>query len=117
MEETSSSQTVSTKLEQIAKLARSMPDAVLTTLAHHIDIEWMREAYKRTRKDGATGVDRQTAPEYAEKLDENLESLLTGLKSGHYKAPPVRRVYIPKGDGRMRPLGIQDRGHPEIGLR
>ena len=58
MAETSSSTTVSTKLEQIAKLAREMPQAALTTLAHHIDIDWLREAYRRTRKDGATGIDR-----------------------------------------------------------
>ncbi len=61
MAETSSSITVSTKLERIAKLAREMPQAALTTLAHHIDIDWLREAYRRTRKNGATGVDRQTA--------------------------------------------------------
>jgi group II intron reverse transcriptase/maturase len=79
----------------------------LTTLAHHIDIDWLREAYRRTRKDGATGVDRQTADEYARKLEENLRSLLEQAKSGNYVAPPVRRVHIPKGDGsQMRPIGI-----------
>jgi len=79
----------------------------LTTLAHHIDIDWLREAYRRTRKDGATGVDRQTADEYARKLEENLFSLLEQAKSGSYVAPPVRRVHIPKGDGsQMRPIGI-----------
>src|SRR5262249_41214437 len=73
--------TVSTKLERIAKLAREMPQAALTTLAHHIDIEWLREAYRRTRKDGATGVDRQTAYEYASNLENNLRSLLERAKS------------------------------------
>jgi len=68
MAETSGSTTVSTKLERIAKLAREMPQAALTTLAQHIDIDWLREAYRRTRKDGATGVDGQTADEYAGKL-------------------------------------------------
>jgi hypothetical protein len=75
-----------------------MPQAALTTLAHHIDIDWLREAYRRTRKDGATGIDRQTADEYARNLDENLRSLLERAKSGSYVAPPVRRVHIPKGD-------------------
>jgi hypothetical protein len=89
MAETSSSTTVSTKLERIAKLAREMPQAALTTLAHHIDIDWLREAYRRTRKDGATGIDRQTAAEYARKLDENLRSLLERAKSGSYVAPLV----------------------------
>ena len=107
MAETSSSTTVSTKLEQIAKLAREMPQAALTTLAHHIDIDWLREAYRRTRKDGATGVDRQTADEYASKLEENLCSLLERARSGSYLAPPVRRVHIPKGDGsQTRAIGV-----------
>jgi len=107
MAETPRSTTVSTKLERIAKLAREMPQVALTTLAHHIDIDWLREAYRRTRKDGATGVDRQTADEYARKLEGNLRSLLEQAKSGSYVAPPVRRVHIPKGDGsQMRPIGI-----------
>ena len=78
-----------------------------TTLAHHIDVEWLREAYRRTRKDGATGVDGQTAEQYEEHLEDNLESLLDRAKSGTYRAPPVRRVHIPKGDGKStRPIGI-----------
>jgi len=97
---------ISTRLQRIAELAKKAPVA-LTTLAHHIDIEFLREAYRRTRKDGATGVDGQTATMYAEKLDENLRSLLDRFKSGTYKAPPVRRVNIPKGDGaKTRPIGI-----------
>ena len=104
---TPSSTTVSTKLERIAQQAREMPKAALTTLAHHIDIDWLREAYRRTRKDGATGIDWQTADEYARNLDHNLRSLLERAKSGSYVAPPVRRVHIPKGDGsQTRPIGI-----------
>ena len=106
MEETSGSQTVSTKLERIAKLAKQAPDMVLKTLAHHIDVEWLREAYRRTRKDAAPGVDGQSAEEYASNLEENLRSLLERAKSGTYQAPPVRRVHIPKGDGETRPLGV-----------
>ncbi len=107
MAETPGSTTVSTKLERIAKLAREAPQAALTTLAHHIDINWLREAYRRTRKNGATGVDRQTADEYARNLEDNLRSLLERMKSGTYVAPPVRRVHIPKGDGsQTRPIGI-----------
>jgi group II intron reverse transcriptase/maturase len=80
---------------------------VIVTLAHHIDLAWMYEAYRRTRKDGATGTDEVTASEYAEDLDGNLRSLLERFKSGTYFAPPVRRVQIPKGDGRKtRPIGI-----------
>lgn len=106
MGETSNSQTVSTKLERIARLAKQAPTMVLKTLAHHIDIEWLREAYRRTRKDGATGVDGQTAEQYAAHLEDNLRSLLDRAKEGSYRAPPVRRAYIPKGDGQSRPLGI-----------
>src|SRR5688572_23266460 len=100
--------TVSTKLERIANLAKQMPSGVLTTLAHHIDIEFLREAHQRVRKDGATGVDGQTAEDYAANLEQNLQSLLDRAKSGdHYRAPPVRRVHIPKSDGsKTRPIGI-----------
>jgi group II intron reverse transcriptase/maturase len=107
MGETLSSETVSTKIERIAKLAREFSDRPLTTLAHHIDVAWLREAYRRTRKDGARGIDGQSAEQYAERLDENLKSLLDRAKSGMYRAPPVRRVHIPKGDGsQTRPIGI-----------
>jgi RNA-directed DNA polymerase len=101
---TSSPLDISTRLQRIADLARKV--AKLTTLAHHIDIEFLREAYRRTRKDGATGIDGQTAVEYAERLEENLRSLLDRFKSGTYHAPPVRRVHIPKADGKTRPIGI-----------
>jgi group II intron reverse transcriptase/maturase len=98
---------VSTKLRRIAALAREDPKRAFTSLAHHIDIEWLEEAYRRVRKDGAVGVDGQTAADYEEDLRKNLESLLNRFKSGTYKAPPVRRVYIPKGDGsKTRPIGI-----------
>jgi hypothetical protein len=94
-------------LQRIAKLAEEMPNAVLTTLSHHIDLEWLREAYRRTRKDGALGVDGQSAAEYAENLEGNLQALLDRAKSGTYRAPAVRRVQIPKGDGKQtRPIGI-----------
>jgi len=84
-----------------------MPGATLTTLAHHIDVEWLREAHRRTRKNGAAGVDGETSEAYAASLEDNLRSLLDRAKSGTYRAPPVRRVHIPKGDGKeTRPIGI-----------
>jgi len=98
---------VSTRLQRIAELARSAPEMAFTTLHHYIDLELLREAYRRTRKDGAVGVDGQTAETYAATLEENLQSLLNRFKSGTYKAPPVRRVHIPKGEGtKTRPIGI-----------
>ncbi len=73
---------VSTKLHRIATLARQIRGAPLRTLAHHIDMDLLRAAYQRTRKDGAVGVDQQTAHEYAEDLEANLQSLLDRAKSG-----------------------------------
>lgn len=104
---TPSPTSVSTKMQRIAELARRAPSTALTTLAHHIDAEFLREAYRRTRKDGAPGVDRQTAEEYAQNLEANLQALLDRFKSGTYRAPPVKRVHIPKADGtKTRPIGI-----------
>ena len=104
--ETSGSERVSTKQRRIAELARGAPGMVLTTLAHHIDMDWMQEAWRRTRKDGAVGVDGQDAKEFAADLEGNLSRLLEAIRSGSYRAPPVRRVYIPKADGSQRPIGI-----------
>ena len=66
----------------------------------------MREAYRLTRKSGAPGIDGVVAAEYESNLEANLQSLLGRIRSGSYKAPPVRRAYIPKADGSQRPLGI-----------
>ncbi len=79
---------------------------MFTSLHHLIDGEWMREAYRRTRKDGATGIDGVTAADYEKDLEANLDDLQDRMKSGRYFAPPVRRHYIPKADGTKRPLGI-----------
>jgi RNA-directed DNA polymerase len=95
-----------TKRHWIAELARRKPGAVLYSLNHVIDFEWMREAYLQTRKDGATGIDGVTAADYEANLEANLRDLLERIKSGRYHAPPVRRTYIPKADGSQRPLGI-----------
>jgi group II intron reverse transcriptase/maturase len=98
---------VSTKLQRIAKLAREAPERAFLSLAHHIDLDFLLEAFNRTRKDAAPGVDDQTGAEYARNLPANLRSLQERFKSGRYQAPPVRRKYVPKGDGRkQRPIGI-----------
>lgn len=104
--ESPASDTVSTKLARIAKLAKEDSTRALRSLSHHIDVEFLREAYRRTRKDGATGVDGVEASDYEAELDMNLASLHERFKSGTYRAPPVRRVHIPKGDGKTRPIGI-----------
>jgi len=98
---------VSTKQQRIAELAKQSPDMGFTSLNHHLDLNWLLEAYNRTRKDGAAGVDEQTAQDYELNLLDNLQSLLDRAKSGTYFAPPVRRVHIPKGTGNeTRPIGI-----------
>ena len=99
---------ISTRQEKLVELAQIEPKRILTTLAHHIDEVWLREAYRRTRKDGAVGIDGVTAAQYEADLEANLESLLERFKSGRYRAPAVRRVHIPKPGKakKTRPIGI-----------
>jgi len=78
-----------------------------TALLHHIyDVHRLRAAYFALKRDAAAGVDGETWRSYGERLEENLQDLADRLKRGAYRAKPVRRVYIPKADGRQRPLGV-----------
>ena len=77
-----------------------------TSLNHYIDYEWVQYAYDCTRKDGAVGVDGQSGEDYAMNLTQNLLGLVDRLKSGRYRAQPVRRHFIAKADGGRRGLGI-----------
>jgi RNA-directed DNA polymerase len=95
-----------TKRQWIADLARQKRGTAIYLLHNLIDLEWMREAYRLTRKDGAPGIDGVTGEDYGANLEANLFGLLERIKSGRYQAPPVRRTYIPKADGTKRPLGI-----------
>jgi RNA-directed DNA polymerase len=98
---------VSTKQQRIAELAKQSPEMGFTSLAHHIDLDWLCQAFLRTRHDGAPGVDGQTIADFTANFGANLQSLLNRAKSGTYRAPPVRRVHIPKGtSGDTRPIGI-----------
>jgi RNA-directed DNA polymerase len=99
---------VSTRRQRIAELATQAPQMAFTSLNHHLDLSWLLEAFWSTRKDGAPGVDGQTAADYEANLVANLRSLLDRAKSGTYRAPPVRRVHIPKGSDskETRPIGI-----------
>jgi len=102
-------ETVFTRQERIATLARQKSrEFAFLSLNHNLDFHWLETAFGRTRKDGAVGVDGQTAAAYEANLETNLQSLLDRAKSGTYHAPPVRRVHIPKGPGstETRPLGI-----------
>jgi RNA-directed DNA polymerase len=108
MADAQESGTVSTLRQRIAERAKQSPELGFTSLAHLMDIVWMYGAFGRTRKDGAVGVDGQTAEDYAEgDLSSKLADLLDRAKSGTYQAPPVRRAHIPKGTGgETRPIGI-----------
>ena len=102
------SETVLTKQERIAKLSRNAPNMSFQSLNQYLTIEWLEEAYHRTRHDGAVGIDGVTAKEYEANLRTNLQRLLDKAKSGSYLAPPVKRGYIPKGGkgNEFREIGI-----------
>jgi retron-type reverse transcriptase len=100
-----SAPTVTPKLQRIAAQATHDHGRVFTTLAHLIDEDFLREAYRHTRKASAPGIDGVTAQMYAEHLDENLRDLYERLRSGRYQAAPVERVWIEKEDGGQRPIG------------
>jgi len=105
MGDTPRSQTVSTQLQQIAEQAKRYPASAFTTLAHRIDVDWLREAFQRTNKQSAPGIDRVTAEQYAANLEDNLRDLHERLRTGRYRATPVERVWLDKEDGRQRPIG------------
>lgn len=104
----STSDPVSTKLERIAALAAQMPDKALFTLNHCLDRSLLFQACMRVRRDAAVGVDGQTYAEFREGLFDRLDDLVTRAHDGTYRAPPVRRTYIPKGNSptEKRPIGI-----------
>jgi group II intron reverse transcriptase/maturase len=94
-------------LERIRQAARKDKTARFTALLHHIyNPEALREAYYGLKRKAAPGVDGETWQHYGQNLEENLAGLSSRLKRGAYRAKPVRRTYIPKADGRQRPLGV-----------
>jgi len=97
---------VLTKVQGIGKRAKERPKEQFTTLLCHVKVPLLREAYQRLRRGAAAGVDEVTWEEYGERLDERLCDLQDRVHRGSYHPQPVRRVYIAKGDGHMRPLGI-----------
>jgi len=105
MQETQSSAAMSTSLLRLAALGRRHPQRCFTNLNQYLTKDLLRAAFHQTRRDGAVGVDGQTAADYARELEDNLESLLARAQSGRYVAPPVKRGYVPKGDAK-RAIGI-----------
>jgi len=92
-------------LVRVAEAAKRNPGRLLS-LAHHIDVAALRRGYKRIRKDAAVGQDGITKEQYGEALEENLRDLHQRLKTMRYRHQPLRRVYIDKGGGKKRPIGI-----------
>ena len=95
-----------TLLQRIGKRAKEKPKEKWTNLLSHIKVPLLKEAYQRLRKHAAPGVDEVTWEEYGERLDERLLNLQDRVHRGSYHPQPVRRVHIPKGHGKTRPLGI-----------
>jgi len=108
MEDTQRSQTVSTKLWEITKQAHDYPERVFTTLIHHVDVEFLEVAFRKLNWKSAPGADGVTAEDYAADLENNLRGLHKRLKEQRYKAPPVKRVWLDKDDGRKRPIGMTE---------
>ncbi len=109
MSDTKRSELISTQLRQIAEQAIEHPDRVFTTLIHRMDVDFLREAYYRLRKDGAPGLSGVTAKDYGKDLEANLIDLHERLKGQSYLAPPIKRVWIDKEGGKKkRPIGISE---------
>ena len=104
--DTQKSETSLTKLQRVAEQAKQNREMRWISVNHLMDTDLLRESWKRIRKSGASGVDGQTAQVYGQDLEKRLEELHERLKAGTYRAPPVRRVWIPKADGRQRAIGI-----------
>jgi RNA-directed DNA polymerase len=98
--------TMSPEHIRIAELAKEDRERKFSSIAHLLTVEALHEAFKNLRKDASAGVDRVTYAEYAAKVGENLQELHDRLKQGKYRAQPLRRIYIPKEDGRQRPISI-----------
>jgi len=98
---------VHSALERVRQAARKNKETRFTALFHCVyDLDMLEYAYSRLKKDAAPGVDGETWQHYAEDLEQNLQDLSHRLQRGAYRAKPVRRTYIPKSDGRQRPLGV-----------
>jgi RNA-directed DNA polymerase len=94
-------------LERVRQVARREKTQRFTALLHHVyDVDRLRSAYLALKRDAAAGIDGHTWQQYGEVLESNLQDLAARIKRGAFRASPVRRAYIPKADGRLRPLGV-----------
>jgi group II intron reverse transcriptase/maturase len=108
MKDTQKSPLISTDLRQIAEQAKEDPAKIFISLAHRMDVTFLKEAYRQVRKDGAPGISGATAKDYKKHLTANLENLHERLKSKQYVAPMIKRVWIEKEGGKKRPIGITE---------
>lgn len=106
MTDAKTSESMSTGLEKIATRARNHPDEQILSLAHLVDVQALERAYKRLRNDAAAGIDGVTKAGYGQALAPKLRDLHARLRAGQWRHQPIRRVHIPKGDGKTRPIGI-----------
>jgi len=90
----------------VGRIAEQDQEAKFTALVHHVDVDRLRAAYWALRPKAAPGVDGVTWQTYGQDLEGNLRDLHERVHCGSYRAKPVRRAYIPKRDGRLRPLGV-----------
>ncbi|MDV7396530.1 group II intron reverse transcriptase/maturase, partial [Arthrospira platensis SPKY1] len=95
-----------TKFRRIAQKAKENPKEVFTSLAHLLTEEYLFESFHKLRRSAATGVDKVSCQEYEKHLTENIKDLHQRLKGQRYRASETRRVWIDKGAGKQRPLGI-----------
>lgn len=95
-----------TKREALITRARKIKSDPLNNLAYFIDKDWLVESWRRLNKQSASGLDKVSAAAYAENLSENINTLLEEMKRGSYRPLPLRRVYIPKANGKRRKLGL-----------
>ena len=94
-------------IERVRQAARKERKQRFTALLHHVyDVDRLRAAYLALKRDAAAGIDGETWRHYGESLEANLRDLAARVKRGAFRASPVRRAYIPKTDGRQRPLGV-----------
>ena len=99
-------QDATSALDGVRQVAVRDRKARFTALLHHVDVDRLRDAYRAINPNAAPGVDTVTWAAYGQDLEDNLRGLHERLHAGRYRARPTRRVYIPKTDGRLRPLGI-----------
>jgi len=97
---------VSSDLDRVRRVARKDGDVRFTALLHHVTVDRLREAYRAISPNAAPGIDGVTWRDYGTDLEANLRDLHARVRRGAYRASPTRRVFIPKPDGRLRPLGV-----------